>query len=118
MKLMRFLCFLALGGIGFLLAAETPAGPASPYERAVKVYVEAATNEVQAMHRQVDALCHDATPETKTRYAGVYAKLELCEKLLADLRSAAPADFDRIKEQYERERANLGKARVEADRPR
>jgi hypothetical protein len=96
-------------------AADAPADPASAYEEAVKAYVMAASNEVQTMRVQADAAIKNATPDVKQRYADFYVQLELCEKLLAELKTAAPGDFDRIKAKYEQQRAVLVKARAKAE---
>lgn len=116
MKTMRFPWLAALILLVSLPVAGAAAAEASAYEQAVKSYITAATGEVQAIRQAVDAACKDAGPEVKARYAAVYAKLEACEKLLAELRQAPAKDFDRIKAQYELQRAQTGQARAAAEK--
>jgi hypothetical protein len=116
MKTTRFPWLPVLLLLVSLPVAGSAASETAAYEQAVKSYITAATSEVQAIRQAVDATCKDATPEVKARYAGVYAKLEICEKLLAELRTAPAKDFDRIKAQYEQQRVEMGKARDAAEK--
>ncbi len=114
MKFIRILTgILCIAGVS-ARAAGSAAAPTA-YEAAVKSYVDAASHEVQAIRQEVDTANKDATPEVKRRYADFYAQLEVCEKLLAELKAAAPSDFDRVKARYEQQRTVLVKARDKAN---
>ena len=79
--------------------AATPAvtSAQSEYDKAVKSYVDAATDELRAIRVSVDAQLVNANDATKARYGKVYADLDECDKLLAELKKSGPADFDRVK---------------------
>jgi hypothetical protein len=115
MKLIRILAgALCIAGLASGLRAA-PANPNSAYQEAVKSYITAASNEVQAIRQQADAATKEATPEVKERYAEFYSQLADCEKALAELKTAEPGNFDRVKARYEQERAALVKAQAKAN---
>lgn len=102
-----FLCLaLILGPAGLLAAAEQASNSASSaYDQAVQSYVDAATKELAAIRSQADGTV-GVSPEApvKQRFAKVYSQLDECDKLLADLKKASPADFDKIKLRFEQAR--------------
>lgn len=112
MTINRLIGFLAFFSTFSLWAAEPAPGPASAYEAAVKAYITAANGEMQAIRQEADAASKNALPEVKKRYVDFYVQLEQCEKLLAELRTAVPGEFDRVKARYEQQRDLLLKARA------
>src|SRR5262245_53028211 len=115
MKFIRMLAVtLCLAGM-FSRTAAQAAAPSSAYEEGRRAYIARTSNEVQAIRQEVDNANKDATPDAKRRYADFYVQLDLCEKLLAELKAAAPGDFDQVKSRYEQQRAVLVKARAKAD---
>jgi len=101
---------------GALIAADQKASPLSPYEQAVQSYVDAATDQLRTIRAEVDAELGTApTEETKKRFEPAYAKLDQTDRVLAALKKAGPADFDRIKLRFEHTRADAVKA-IEAAR--
>jgi hypothetical protein len=77
----------------------------SAYDQAVQNYIDAATTEMTAIRGQADGIM-GPTPEAavKQRFAKVYSQLDECDKLLAELKKAGPADFDKIKARFEQAR--------------
>ena len=109
MKILPFLLFLTASSVG-LTAAQIHSSPQSAYAQAVKSYVEAATQEISAIRASVDAQVN-AAPETQRKgFDAVYKKLDRCDRLIADLKAAGPATFDKVKIQFERARAEAVKA--------
>ncbi|MFA5057931.1 MAG: hypothetical protein WC485_07440 [Opitutaceae bacterium] len=111
MKTLRLVLFTAILTTVRVAAGETStADPADAYAQAVQSYVSAAEQELASIRAQVDTEVKPAAADVKQRYAPVYAKLEQCEKLLAELKEAGSADFDRIKADFERARDEMVKA--------
>ena len=93
---------------GALPAADRPrVDPQSEYARAVKSYVDAAGVQLQAVRENLDALVKNAPDEAKDRFKKTSETLEETVKVLAQLKTAIPADFDRIKAEFERTREKL-----------
>lgn len=104
-----FLCLALILGPARLLTAVEVAAPnpaQSAYDQAVQSYVDAATTEMAAIRGQADGAI-GAAPEAplKQRFAKVYSQLDECDKLLAELKKAEPANFDFIKARFEKARA-------------
>jgi uncharacterized protein involved in exopolysaccharide biosynthesis len=114
MTIKRLLGLLACLSTPCLWAAEPAPEPDPAYVAAVKSYITAASVEMQAVRQETDAANKNALPEVKKRYADLYAQLERCEKLLAELRSAPSSEFDRVKARYEQQRDVLLKQRAQA----
>lgn len=103
------LALLASGVAAAAPAGGQVSGAQSEYAKAVKSYIDAATDNVRAIRGEVDGPLKDASEETKGRFSKVYVALERCEKLLADLKKAGPVEFDRIKAEFEIARAKVMK---------
>lgn len=99
--------------LSFMLPAALPAAtaidPQSEYAKAVKSYVDAATEHLKAVQSNVEAQLKNATDETKDRFKKTNEAIERTGKLLSQLKDAAPADFDRIKLEFERSRDQMVK---------
>jgi hypothetical protein len=94
-----------------LFAAETPAGPTSDYDRAVKAYVDAAVDQLRSIRSQLNAMAGvPPVEQSKQRLEKVYAILGACDKLLAELKMAGPQDFDPAKTKFEKAHSILLKA--------
>lgn len=87
-------------------ADEPPPADAaqSARDRAVADYLLAAGQELGAFHEQLEARKADWDPQ---RYGSVKAKLDECDRLLARLKAAPAAEFDRLKARYEDSRKVL-----------
>ena len=105
-------CVLVLISLlsGAVVAKSQTTDPQSEYARAVRTYVDAATEETRALRGQVDAQVASITDnDAKKRFDAVYAKIETCDKLLVELKKSGPTDFDKIKLKFERARADAVK---------
>lgn len=101
------LCLVAQFALpGHALAAE----PESAYQQAVNAYVEAASNELQALRVQGEAARKAAPPDKEKVYKDFFAKLEKCEAIHEELKKATAKDFDKTKALYEHERGETIKA--------
>ncbi|HEX2855715.1 MAG TPA: hypothetical protein VHO24_20940 [Opitutaceae bacterium] len=93
------------------LAASSTASVSSPqsdYDRAVKSYIDAASEQLTAVRAEVDLLVAGAKDDSaKERLEKVAAGFARCDKVLAELKKAGPADFDRIKSEFELTRNKL-----------
>ena len=107
-KTLLTLAFVLTASMPVAFAASAQTAPLTEYQKAVKSYVDAATTDLGAVRSGIEAEAKDATSAVKPR-EGVTGALERCEKLLADLKKAGPADFDRVKAEYEKARSALGK---------
>lgn len=108
-----FLClFLVLGSTQLLTAVElTTSSAPSAYDQAVQSYIDAATKEMAAIRGQADGTVGSAPEDAvKQRFAKVYSQLDECDKLLAELKKATPADFDKIKLRFEQARTTAIKS--------
>ncbi|MDD2764581.1 MAG: hypothetical protein PHE83_11465 [Opitutaceae bacterium] len=111
MKTVRLaLLTLVLTAVRAAAGEPSAADPADAYAQAVNSYVSAAEQQLVSIRVQVDAEVKPAAADGKQRYAPVYAKLEQCDKLLAELKEAGSADFDKIKADFERARDEMVKA--------
>jgi hypothetical protein len=110
-SLLALLGLFALSGFGTLRAADQLVDPQSDYTRAVQTYVDAANTQLKAIRTDLDASAKNAATEgDRKRFEPVYAKLDQSDELLADLRKADAADFDRIKSKFEQTRDDMLKA--------
>jgi hypothetical protein len=111
MKILRWLLPLMLTLTGMLRAAEPIEAPQSDYARAVQTYVDGATQQLRDIRASVDAQVGSApSDEVKKRFAMAYTKLDRSDKVLAELKKAGPADFDRIKLKFEQTRDDMIKS--------
>lgn len=108
LKISSFVVLLSLSLPRAAFAAETAARPQPPvtaaqseYAKAVRNYVDAATDQMRAIRMNVDANVEKSPEATKARFKKVYEELEKTDKLLKELKRAGPADFDRIKLEFE-----------------
>lgn len=108
-KIIPLALSLALVSPGLFAAAPAVTNPQSEYEKAVKSYTDAATEELRAIRASVDAQVTDAAEETKARFQKVYAGLQACDELLAKLKKAGQADFDGVKANFEGARSKMVK---------
>lgn len=100
MKPLRILSLLVLWPFVLWngLRAETVL---SDYQKAVNAYVEAAGKELQAIETQVGAALKEADEAKRAAYRGFFERFEKCQEAYERLKTAKPADFDRLKAQYE-----------------
>ncbi len=109
--LLVLLCLFSLSATGALRAADQAMDPQSDYARAVQSYVDAASEQLRAIRGELDAAAKNVVnADDRKRFDPVYARLDQTDGLLADLKKAGPADFDRIKLKFEQTRAKMIKA--------
>ncbi|HWA10389.1 MAG TPA: hypothetical protein VG838_13125 [Opitutaceae bacterium] len=107
--------FLLLSALLFpaaisVMAAVAPSVP-SAYDQAVKSYVDSAGDQLRAIRTQADAEVGPTSDDAvKRRYAKAYAQLDECDRILVELKTAGPADFDKVKARFEAKRAEMLKA--------
>jgi hypothetical protein len=101
----RFLLVVTLLGAPALFAAGS--GATSAYEQAVAAYIEGATQQLRAIRTDVDTAVGKAGEAGRRTYAEVYRGLDQCDATLALLRVAGPRDFDLIKANFEKTRAQM-----------
>ncbi|HEY1765857.1 MAG TPA: hypothetical protein VGF85_13115 [Opitutaceae bacterium] len=85
------------------------AGPADAEvqrQQAVSQYIDGATKELEAYGHQISAA---ARTDNQDLCREAKARLDECTGLVADLKAADAAHFDRIKANYERARGELVK---------
>lgn len=89
--------------------AVAAAGPGvqDPYRAAVASYVEAASQELEALRQQQAALAVGASPERRAQLETAGRKLDEAERLVGELREAGPDRFDGLKLRYEKMRTEL-----------
>jgi Skp family chaperone for outer membrane proteins len=88
-------------------AAAAATSAQTEYADAVKSYVDAAEVHVRALRGEIDAQLKDASDDTKKRFNKVYAELDKCDKLVGDLKTTGPKNFDRVKAEFEATRGRL-----------
>ena len=98
---------LAVTPPAVILAGAEPTDTEGLRQQAVSQYIDGATNELQEFSRQVSAA---ARPDNQQQCKDARAKLDECNGLVTDLKTADPAHFDRVKANYERTRGELVKA--------
>lgn len=76
-------------------------------QEAVAQYIDGASKELEAYGRQISTA---ARPENQDQYREAKTKLDECNALVSDLKTADPKHFDGIKAKYERTRGELVKA--------
>jgi hypothetical protein len=82
-------------------------------QQAVAQYIDGATKELEAYGHQISAA---ARPDNQDQCSEARVKLDECNGLVTDLKTADPEHFDRIKANYERTRGELVKALQAAQR--
>jgi len=102
-------------GFWFLLTLTLPAAMLTGAEptdaeglrqQAVSQYIGGATKELEAFSQQIS----DATrPDNQQQCREARAKLDECNGLLTELKTADPQHFDSVKANYERTRGELVK---------
>lgn len=90
--------------------AQSKAGALSPYEQAVKSYVDAAHAEVEAFREQIEKETKDKPEDVSARYQPALRRLEQVDQAFKELQRARQAEFDPKKLAYERARDSLVKA--------
>ena len=94
---------------GALAVAQPLTDPQSEYSKAVKSYVDAATDHLKSVRNLVETRLKDASGETKERFRKTNDAIEETDRLLSQLKNAAPRDFDRIKAEFEKSRDRMVK---------
>lgn len=98
---------LALTLPAAMLIGAEPADADGLRQQAVSQYIDGATKELEAFGQE---LVEAARPDNQQQCREARAKLGACNELLADLKTAGPDQFDRVKANYERTRAEFVKA--------
>jgi hypothetical protein len=102
--------------LGFLLGTVSLAPVAaradttdsdSQRQQAVSQYIDGATKELDAYRQQISTA---GRPENQQLLGEAKAKLAECDRLVKELKSADPDQFDLLKSSYERTRAEMVKA--------
>jgi hypothetical protein len=88
-------------------ASAEPANAEDLRQQAVSEYIDGATKELEAFGQQISAA---ARPDNQQLCTEAKAKLNECNGLVADLKTADSEHFDGIKASYERTRGELVKA--------
>lgn len=83
---------------------------ADPYREAVNVYVEAAEAQLRAIRESVVASTNDAPDDVKQRYADATKRLDQCDEYVKRLRLASQKEFDPLKSEFEKARAEMVKS--------
>jgi hypothetical protein len=107
----RLVLLFVLGVSPAVFAAEKSPADAA-YAQAVVAYVDSAKAQLKAIRAAVDALvAKDPADEvTKQRYADVFTRLDDCDDLVSRLKAAPRKQFDPLKAEFERVRAEMVKA--------
>ena len=92
-------------------AAPTAPAAVDPYTRAVAAYVNAAAAEVKALGDQVQNV---QKANAKKDLTAVKQTLDVCSKLVEDLRNATQGEFDTVKSKYEKNRNEVIRLLTEA----
>lgn len=90
-----------------MLASAEPTDAEGLRQQAVSQYIDGATKELEAFSQQISA---EARPDNQQQCREARAKLDECNGLVTDLKTADPGHFDRVKANYERARGELVKA--------
>jgi hypothetical protein len=90
-----------------MLKGAEPTDPEGLRQQAVSQYIDGATKELEAFSRQIGEA---ARPDNQQQCSEARTKLDECNGLVADLKSADSEHFDGIKANYERTRGELVKA--------
>ena len=83
---------------------------ADPYTEAVAEYVEAAGVQLGAIRESVNASLADAGDDAKQRYADVVRYLAVCDDYVRRLKVASQKEFDPLKAEFEKTRAEMVKS--------
>ncbi len=101
------LAIFALSGLSVKAASPNSANDA--YSKAVVAYIEAANKEMATYQKDADTLAGQAADNERQAFKDVYAKLDRCDQLLKQLTDATPRNFDKLKAEYEKTRADMVK---------
>jgi len=104
---------LAISPIAAVTAGAKPADAETLRQQAVSQYIDGAIRELDAYRRQVSDA---ARPDNQQLWNEAKAKLDECNRLVTNLKSADQEHFDRIKAAYERARDELTRALRAAQR--
>lgn len=88
-----------------------------PYTAAVTAYITAAGEQLGAIRAELEVQTKGASDAVKQKYADVYAELDRTDKGLAELKAAKPADFDRLKAEFESTRDKMIKLHAAVRHP-
>lgn len=98
-----------LAPLGASAASNNTESAVLAWERAVKEYVTAATQQLRDIRAEVDLDVKNRGGNTKERYANVYFGLDRSDSLLALLKVAPAARFDEAKLIFETARGEMTK---------
>jgi biopolymer transport protein ExbB/TolQ len=98
---------LAISPFATVIASAEPADAETLRQQAVSQYISGATRELDAYRRQVSDA---ARPDNQQLWNEAKARLDECNRLVTNLKSADQEHFDRIKAAYERARDELERA--------
>jgi hypothetical protein len=108
MRTLRRYVFLLLVSSVPAISRAQAVDPQADYERAVKVYIEAATEQLQAIRGQIDVRAASiSTDEEKKAFEAVYQQVDACDQLLVELKKSGPKSFDTVKSRLEQKRAEM-----------
>jgi hypothetical protein len=94
-------------------ASAEPTDAESLRQQAVSQYIDGATKELEAFGQEINAA---ARPDNQQQSREARAKLDECNGLVTDLKTADSKHFDGVKADYERTRGELVKALQAAQR--
>jgi hypothetical protein len=107
LKSVGLLLLLALTLPAAILPAAEPTDAEGLRQQAVSQYIAGATKELEAYSQEIGEA---ARPDNLQQCKEARAKLDECNGLLTDLKTADPTNFDRVKANYEGARGELVKA--------
>jgi hypothetical protein len=110
-KLLGLALVLAASPAATVVLADEPADAEVARQQAVSQYVDGATKEMDAYRHQISAA---GRPDNQVPLNEAKAKLAECDKIVAELKSAGPGQFDALKSGYERTRGEMVKALLSA----
>lgn len=76
-------------------------------QQAVAQYIDGATKELDAFRQQISAAAHS---NNQQQLSDAKAKLDECDALLRNLKTAGVGQFDPIKKKYEHTRGEMVKS--------
>jgi hypothetical protein len=88
-------------------AADEPADAEVARQQAVSQYVDGATKEMDAYRQQITTA---GRPDNQQPLNEAKTKLAECDKIVSELKTAGPGQFDALKSSYERTRGEMVKA--------
>ena len=87
--------------------ADEPADAEVARQQAVSQYVDGATKEMDAYRQQISTAGRTDNQQTLNE---AKTKLAECDKLVSELKTAGPGQFDALKSSYEHARGDMIKA--------